>query len=194
MKKIILSFIFMCITAVCFAQENNEHMTFKGIPIDGTLNSFVAKLKQKGFTQTATDSGFALLNGDFASYKDCKVGVVSLKDKDLVVKVAVIFPSHDTWSSLENNYLSLKRMLTQKYGDPSDCVETFQSYSQPKDDNSKMHELQMDRCKYYTIFETPKGSIELQLSHQSFSECFVVLSYYDAINQQAVMSDAMDDL
>lgn len=176
------------------AQNVSEHMTFKGIPIDGTLNSFVTKLKQKGFTYIGTDDGVAMFRGDFAAYKNCTVGAVSSKEKDLVVKVAVIFPSHETWSTLENNYLSLKQMLTTKYGEPSDCVETFQSYSQPKDDNMKMHELQMDRCKYQTLFETEKGNIELQLGHQSFSGCYVILSYYDAVNQKTVMSDAMDDL
>lgn len=194
MKKIFFILTFMCASLMVFAQENNEHLTFKGVPVDGTLNSFVTKLKQKGFTHIGTNDGVAMFNGDFAAYKNCTIGAVSLKDKDLVCKVAVIFPSHDTWSALENNYLSLKQMLTKKYGKPSDCVETFQSYSHPKDDSSKMHELRMDRCKYYTVFETEKGSIELQLAHQSVSTCYVVLSYFDAINLETVMSDAMDDL
>lgn len=194
MKRIVFLFTFLYITLASFAQDGNEHLTFKGVPIDGTLNSFVAQLKQKGFTHIGTNDGVAMLSGDFAAYKNCTIGAVSLKERDLVCKVAVIFPSRDTWSSLETNYQSLKQMLTKKYGEPSDCVETFQSYSQPRDDNSKMHELKMDRCKFYTIFETEKGSIELQISHQSVSECYVVLSYYDAVNQQAIMSDAMDDL
>lgn len=194
MRKIVLLLTLLYMTLASFAQESNEHLTFKGVPIDGTLNGFVTKMKQKGFVHLGTNDGVAMLSGDFAAYKNCTIGAVSLKDKDLVCKVAVIFPSRDTWSSLESNYQSLKQMLTKKYGEPSDCVETFQSYSQPRDDNSKMHELGMDRCKFYTIFETEKGNIELQISHQSFSECYVVLSYYDAINQQAVMSDAMDDL
>lgn len=194
MKKIIFIFILICMSVMGFAQENKEHLTFKGVPIDGTLSSFVAQLKQKGFTHIGTNDGVAMLNGDFASYKNCTIGAVSLKDKDLVVKVAVIFPSRDTWSALESNYQSLKQMLTKKYGEPSDCVETFQSYLQPKDDNSKLHELGMDRCKFYTIFETKRGSIELQISHQSFSEYYVILSYFDAINQETLMSDAMDDL
>ncbi len=194
MKKIIILLTFLSITISSFAQESNEHLKFKGIPINGTLNSFVAKLKQKGFTHITTSDGVAMLSGDFAAYKDCTIGAVALKNRDLVCKVAVIFSSRETWSSLENNYLSLKQMLTKKYGEPSDCVETFQSHYQPENDNDKMHELKMDRCKYYTIFETEKGSIELRLAHQSVSECYVVLSYFDAINQQAVMSDAMDDL
>lgn len=193
-KYLVMLYLAFTVFATASAQETTEHMTFKGIPIDGTLNSFVTKLKQKGFTHWGTSDGVAMFGGDFAAYKNCTVGAVSSKDKDLVVKVAVIFPFQETWSALENNYISLKQMLTTKYGEPSDCVETFQSYSQPKDDNMKMHELRMDRCKYYTIFETEKGNIELQLGHSSVSECYVILSYYDAINQKTVMSDAMDDL
>lgn len=195
MKK----FLFLlCLTFTAFAtlsaQEPSEHMTFKGIPIDGTLNNFVVKLKQKGFTYQGTNDGVALFRGDFAAYKNCLVGVVSQKDKDLVVKVAVMFPTQDKWSELEKNYLSLKNMLTIKYGEPSDCVETFQTYSEPQNDLQKMTNLQLDKCKYQTLFETSKGSIELQITHRNTIECYVMLSYYDAINQKTVMSDAMDDL
>ncbi|MCM1078483.1 MAG: hypothetical protein NC344_00160 [Bacteroidales bacterium] len=194
MKKIISMLLFACITLGISAQDQGEHLKFKGIPIDGTLNSFVAKLRQKGCIPLKSGDGVALLKGDFAGYKDCTIGAVAIKNKDLVCKVAVVFPSHDTWGKLENNYMSLKSMLTSKYGEPSDCVEEFQSYSQPKDDNSKMYELQFDRCKYYTVFRTGNGAIQLEISHQSVTECYVMLSYYDALNQQVVVSDAMDDI
>lgn len=186
--------IFACIAIGISAQETQEHLKFKGIPIDGTVSNFVAKLKQKGYTHLTTSDGVALLNGEFAAYKDCTIGVVSSKGRDSVCKVAVMFPAKDTWSALERNYLSLKEMLTTKYGEPSDCVETFQSYSQPTDDNSKMYELRFDRCKYYTVFSTEQGTIQLELGHESVTRCYVLLSYFDAINQQAVLSDAMDDL
>lgn len=85
-------------------------------------------------------------------------------------------------------------MLTTKYGEPSDCLETFQSDWQPKDDNEKMYMLRTDKCKYYTAFKTEKGGIVLQLTHQNVLECRVTLSYIDAINYKAATSDAMDDL
>ncbi len=184
----------MCAAVMLPAQENNEHLTFKGIPIDGTLKEFTAKLKQKGFTHISSEEGVALFSGDFAGYKNCTAIAVSSKERDLVCKVAVIFPSHDKWSELESDYMSLKRMLTEKYGEPSECVEKFQSPFPPQDDNRKMHELKLDMCKYYSAFETERGSIELQLSHQSVMKCFVTLSYYDGINQKAILSDAMNDL
>jgi len=88
--------------------DSSAHLTFKGVPIDGTLNSFVLKMKQNGFTQVTIQSGIAMLKGDFATYRNCSVIVITPKPKDLVSKVAVIFPECDTWSSLSSNYFSLK--------------------------------------------------------------------------------------
>ncbi len=132
MKNIFLSLIFALIAISSFAQiQSSDHLTFKGVPIDGTLNEYVSKMKQNGFTHTGTEDGVAMLTGDFAAYKNCIVGVVTLKQKDLVSKITVIFPESDTWSLLSSNYFSLKEMLTQKYGKPSECVEKFDSYSKP---------------------------------------------------------------
>lgn len=31
------------------AMESSSHLKFKGVPIDGNLNEFVSRMKQKGF-------------------------------------------------------------------------------------------------------------------------------------------------
>ncbi|WP_312343327.1 hypothetical protein [Chryseobacterium binzhouense] len=150
MRTLFFTLIFAFMIMQTCAQTS-EHLSFKGVPIDGTLNEYVSKMKQNGFTHIQTEDGTAILNGDFAGYKDCTIGVASLKQKDLVHKIAVIFPYKDTWSRLSTNYLDLKEMLTEKYGKPSDVVEKFDGNSQPRDDNSKMYEVKFDRCKYYSI-------------------------------------------
>jgi hypothetical protein len=174
--------------------ESSVHLAFKGVPIDGTLNEYVLKMKKNGFTHIGTEDGVAMLTGDFASYKNCVVGVVTLKQKDLVSKITVLFPKCDTWSSLSSNYFSLKEMLTKKYGKPTDCVEKFQTYSQPEDDNNRMHEVRMDRCKYYAVYATEKGSIELSIEQSSGITCCVRLSYFDKINGDIIAEEAMKDL
>lgn len=194
MKKIILSLTVMLMSLVTFAQTESPHLTFKGVPIDGTLNEYVQMMKQKGFTYLGTEDGMAFLKGDFASYKGCMVGVATLKQKDLVSKITVIFPNCETWAGLSNNYFSLKDMLTEKYGKPAEVTEKFQGYSEPRDDNSRMHEVKMDRCKYVTIFETPKGDIQLYIGHNSMMSCYVMLSYFDKINGDVIRAKAMDDL
>lgn len=107
-----------------FAQSS-EHLKFKGVPIDGTLSEYVSKMKQAGFQLVGTDDGVALLEGEFAGYRGCMVGVKTLQKKDLVHEIVVFFPSQDKWSGLSYDYERLKTMLTKKYGNPAECVEQF---------------------------------------------------------------------
>lgn len=193
MKKLLSIVLLIALLTPVFSQSSN-HMTFKGIPIDGNLSDFTTKMKQKGFSYLGTQDGIALFNGEFAAFKDCTIGVISSKSTSTVSKVAVMFPECDTWSRLYGNYSQLKDMLTQKYGEPTENIERFDSYSEPRDDNSRLHELRMDRCKYVTVWETEKGDIELTIDHSDFYSCFVRLSYWDKINTEKVTSSAIDDL
>ena len=193
MKKLLLSVIIALTVTLSFAQNQSQHLSFKGVPIDGTLNEYVAKMKQSGFTLIRTEDGVAMLKGDFAAYKDCIIGVATLKGKDLVSKITVVFPAKDSWSLLANNYFSLKEMLTEKYGEPSESVEKFDTYSEPRDDGSKMIQVKLDACKYYSIYETDKGSIQLSINGD-ISSCFVMLAYFDKINGDIIKQKAMDDL
>lgn len=193
MKKILILAIVLLTEMIVFAQtQSSAHLVFKGVPIDGTLDEYVSKMKLNGFTHISTEDGVAMLQGDFAAYKNCIIGVSTLKQKDLVSKISVIFPECDTWSSLSSNYISLKEMLTEKYTKPSDNMEKFDG-TQPRDDNSKMIEVRVDRCKYYTTYETEKGSIQLSIEHDGF-RCFVMLTYYDKINGDIIKAKAKDDL
>lgn len=187
--------IFSLAKVLTFAQTS-EHLSFKGVPIDGPLNEYVAKMKQNGFLHLGTEDGTAILNGDFAGYKDCIVGVSTLKQKDLVHKIAVIFPDKETWSMLSGNYFDLKEMLTEKYGRPFEEVEKFDvpSFGGFLDDNDKMHEVQFDNCKYYSIWQTDKGEIQLSIDHDGITSCFVKLAYFDKINTAIIKAKAMGDL
>lgn len=193
MKLFFSTLLFALTTMLTFAQTS-EHLSFKGVPIDGTLNEYVSKMKQNGFSHLGTEDGTAILNGDFAGYKDCHVGVSTLKQKDLVHKIAVIFPDKKTWSTLSGNYFDLKEMLTEKYGEPSESIEKFDTYSQPRDDNDRMHQVGMDRCKYYSTWNTDKGEIQLSIGNNSFSSSFVRLAYFDKINSAKIKAKAIDDL
>jgi len=85
-------------------------------------------------------------------------------------------------------------MLTEKYGKPSEVVEKFDSYSQPRDDNDKMYKVKFDNCKYSSIWKTDKGEIQLSIQHQGVITCYVVLSYSDKINSNIIKTKAKRDL
>lgn len=199
MKKTLFTAIILMYTMIGFAQiqENintSQHLTFKGVPINGTLNEYVSKMTKSGFTHEGTEKGVAILTGDFAAYKNCIVAVATLKQRDLVNKITVIFPESDTWSTLSSNYYNLKGLLTEKYGEPADIVEKFDSRIEPKDDNSKMYDVRFDNCKYFTTYKTEKGSIQLAIDHDSSLKCFVRLSYSDKINGDKIRQEALKDL
>lgn len=197
MKKITsLIAVFFSIVTIAQAQDKTDsagHLSFKGVPIDGTLEAFISKMKKSGFIHKFTKDGTALLQGEFATYKNCIVGVSTLKKKDLVSKIAVLFPDCETWPPLSSNYFNLKELLTEKYGSPSNSVEEFQS-STPDSDGSKMLDAQLGHCKYYTIYETEKGTIELSIERTEEMHCFVKLAYFDKINSEKVKKAALDDL
>jgi hypothetical protein len=192
MKTNFLTLLFTLLTTLIFAQTS-EHLSFKGVPIDGTLNEYVLKMKKNGFMHTGTKDGLAILEGDFASYKNCTVGVSTLKSKDLVSKIIVLFPDLEIWSSLSSNYFNLKEMLTEKYGQPAESKEEFQSYT-PDNDGSKMTSVQLGHCKYYSIYETEKGTIELSIEQNDNSRTFVKLAYFDKINGETIKKEALNDL
>ena len=195
MRTLFLSFLAVIMSISTFAQSS-EHMSFKGVPIDGTLNEYVAKMKQSGFQYLGAEDGTAILNGDFAGYKNCHIGVSTLKKIDLVHKIGVIFPNQETWSRLSSNYSDLKQMLTEKYGNPNDEAELFdvKPYQLPLDDNMKMHQVGMDNCKFYTVWKTDKGDIELSIDHSGFTSCFVKVVYFDRINSAIINEKVKDDL
>lgn len=193
MKTKFITLIFTFLTSFVFAQTT-EHLSFKGVPIDGTLNEYIIKMKQNGFRFIQTKDGTALLKGDFAGYKDCYIGVSTLTQKDLVHKIAVVFSDKDTWSKLSTNYFDLKQMITEKYGNPLDVVEKFDSDSESMDDDSKMYQVKFDNCKYYSTWQTDKGEIQLSIDHSNVTSCFVKLAYFDKINSAIIKARAKDDL
>lgn len=198
MKKFIVSSTLMIIVLTSFAQSNSEHLTFKGVPIDGTLGEYVAKMKSAGFIHIGTENSVAFLSGEFAGYRDCMIGVKSLKKPNLVHEIVVLFPTQDTWRGLDYDYSRLKSMLSKKYGEPDKCVEKFintPSYINLNDENDKMYEVKNNHCEYYSIFNVKNGSISLSIGYDGILVgCRAKLWYSDKINSVVFEEAAMEDL
>lgn len=196
MKKIIITLsLLMVLMSSSFAQSS-EHLKFKGVPIDGTLNEYVNKMKQAGFYYEMTEDGIALLSGEFAGYSDCIVGVKTLQKLNLVHEIVVLFPSQDKWAGLNYDYERLKTMLTKKYGEPDECIERFNAPSyMTMDDNAKMYQVESNNCEYYSKYDTNNGSISLTISNDGYEfGCRVKLFYTDKTNSEIFDDAVMEDL
>lgn len=111
---------------VCLCSAQTEHMKFKGIPMEGTLQSFTLKLKAKGYVPLGTEDGVSVLKGEFAGYKNCHIYAVADKS-GMICRVCVEFPKMDKWADLESCYSSYKDMLTEKYGGPKYVWKNFKT-------------------------------------------------------------------
>jgi hypothetical protein len=84
-------------------------LTFKGIPMTGSLSAFGSELVKAGFR----NAGNGTYTGEFAGYSGCKV---TPSGSNPVQEVRIDFPVISDWNALEQAYDSLQASLTQKYG------------------------------------------------------------------------------
>ena len=90
-----------------------EHLSFKGIPIEGSMMEFCQKLKTKGFTQIGHDNNVTLFTGDFTG-RNSTVGVGATDDGKRVHSVIVIFDESREWNTLVNTYDYYKGLYIRK--------------------------------------------------------------------------------
>lgn len=189
MKKLFIAFM-LCIASMSFAQVSG-HMKFMGIPMEGTVEQFVSKLKAKGMVYMGTNDGVTLLQGEFAATKSCVIGVTKMEDANKVNMVAVIFPSKETWGSLSEQYYTLKDMLTEKYGEP-ESTEQFKRDN--LSDFMKFHGIYDDEATFISEYTCDNGYIQLSMKKMDTLKCSVFLRYIDNSNAEETRQRIMDDL
>ena len=198
MKRLVLMLICLFVIGSSFAQTSEtaveQHLKFKGIPIDGAPSEFGSKLKASGFVYDETLSGNPWYKGSFAGYYDCNICVKV--HNNMVYEVVALLPHSYSWNHLYNAYSSLKKMLTAKYGEPWLNEEKFEntpSYVNLDDDKDKFREVKNGHCKYVAAFTSLKdglGSIVLEIKDSGR----IGLHYEDWTNSQKKNSSAINDL
>jgi hypothetical protein len=189
MKKIVFTLITLCFALNSFAQE---HLTFKGIPIQGSLTSFCQKLKSKGLTQIENDQTSAIFVGDFTGRK-ATIGVVATDDGKNVFSVVVLFDSSEEWNTLVNTYDYYKQLYTRKYGEPKVSVENNPAN---RDSNiSKMYEVNQGRVTWASAWEITGGDIELSIEKsEGVASGRVIIRYRDKQNVENKIQNDLDEI
>ncbi len=175
MKKITLILILVLASlGSLIAQE--QHMEFRGIPIDGNGDQFVAKLEKLGYTKKTTSGASYILNGQFAG-SACEVYVICTPVSKKVCKVVLYAPKIDNWYTLKDNYTKMKDQFTKKYGAPS---VKYESFIKPyyEGDGYETQALKKKKCLYVSLWEISTGSIAIELSEY----CQLKYTYEDGQN------------
>lgn len=149
MKRLLtLSMLFVCVTAL-FAQ--NDVTKFLGIPVDGSKNEMIQKLKAKGFRY---DSELDCLKGEFNG-RDSYISVVTNSDKVYRIMVRDAISSSESNIRIRFNALCRQFENNKKYQSVSS-----ESYIIPEDDNIS-YEMSVNKKRYQaSYFQVPEGGID----------------------------------
>ncbi len=182
-KSLSILFIFIFSTGFCIAQE---HLKFMGIPLNGTINQFQAKLATKGITV------------DYATNKDISVGCRAFKGtfsgKSALIYVyyneknKIVYRAKAVIQSLEkdindNVYNYFVQLLTQKYSD-AESIKGTNEYLE-----SRCFLLHNDENEIYKYL----GRIDVYRTSYSFFY-YTHVDYTDTYNDVKNDSRNMDDL
>ena len=190
MKKTILTILILSISIVASAQN---HLKFKGIPLNGTYKEFSEKLISKGFTKNVNNNTYSRT---FAGYPNCTAEIYSTESNNLVYGVILSLPTQHNWNDLENRYYEFKENLTTKYGAPTKSTEKFTD-STPRKNSEKFNQVEKGNCRYVSHFETENGEIILYIKHSKqlfLHQCYITLQYCDKTNYDIYEKESLEDL
>lgn len=185
----------LAIITLFFAVINimaQEHLSFKGIPIEGSMSSFCQKLKAKGFISVGRDNNLTLFTGDFTG-RNATIGVTSTDDGKDVFAVVVLFDPSGEWNTLVNTYDYYKDLYTRKYGKPSISKEKNPAHS---DSNTAlMAEVHQGTVVYGSAWEVTGGDIQLSIEKSSgVYEGMVMIRYRDSQNVETKIQNDLEDI
>ena len=182
-KRRILPFLFLLSLLLVFTQCNFTHLRFEGIPIDGPIEPFVQKLKEKGFKPMEKWEEMQCLKGTFAGKSNCQVFVLRNVKRDVVYRVVVCMPFRDNWEQIERDYQYLQRYYIKKLGAPDEFHSNFEISREVERNEDKWKLLCADKCNYTSTWEVDGGKIYLEMSHiEDENENCVRVLFYDKVN------------
>ena len=182
MKKILITLTVLFAVIDIMAQE---HLSFKGIPIEGSMTEFCQKLKSKGFTSIGRENNITLFSGDFTG-RQATVGVTATDDGKNVFAVVVLFDPSGEWNTLVNTYDYYKDLYTRKYGNNPAHLDS---------NTALMAEVHQGTVVYGSAWEVTGGDIQLSIEKSSgVYEGMVMIRYRDSQNIEAKIQNDLDDI
>lgn len=189
MKKNLISLIVLFAAVNVMAQE---HLSFKGIPIEGSMVEFCQKLKTKGFISIGQENNITLFSGDFTG-REATIGVTATDDGKNVFAVVVLFDPSGEWNTLVNTYDYYKDLYTRKYGKPTVSKEKNPAHS--SSNIALMAEVHQGTVVYGSAWEVTGGDIQLSIEKSSgVYEGMVMIRYRDSQNVEAKIQNDLNDI
>lgn len=175
---------------------------FKGVALGAPLEDILPQL-EKDSEYVMTYEGYTILKGRFAGFYDCTIYIDAANDDDVVSVINVYFPQTDNWNTLLSQYKELKEALTEKYGEPEDCIEKNIKHKYKSNVNevygykpTGISQLIKGKIDCHAIFKPSiLGEIKLSLvGYEDSNTGAVSLMYCDLLSLKKKTESADEDL
>lgn len=161
----LLFFLFIALSPILHAQNK---LQFKGIPIEGSVKTFISKLQAQGAKLENTEDDLYFFSDSFAGVSNCTIVVSHYKDS--IVGLNVYLPKKTSWVDLKIDFVKFEESYTKKYGKPSDSFKFF-NYPYYEGNGYEMSAVSMGECHYETFWDVENGWISLEISK---SKCIAI--------------------
>ena len=185
MKRLYIVILSIMLFSSSYAQN---HLKFMGIPLDGTINQFQAKLAAKGVTLNVPANkhvsvGARAFKGSFSG-KNAQIFVYYDESSKVVYRAKVVIDTDDI-NIWENNYNYFVNMLSTKYSD----AQTEKGKHENKEALSFL--VPNDELALYKYL----GIIDVYRSTDLYTYTFFVhVDYIDTVNNVKHENRNMEDL
>lgn len=192
MKKTAFSLILSLAAANLMAQQ--EHLSFKGIPIAGSMTEFCQKLKAKGFASIGK-SNTTSFSGDFTG-RNATVAVLATDDDGAnVFSMVVHFDPSREWRTLVKTYDYYKDLYIRKYGEPANSEEENPYLSYPDASNGiLMGAVCHGRAVWSSVWEVASGDIQLSIEKYRNHEGRVMIRYRDSQSAETKIKNDLEEI
>lgn len=178
---------------------NDLRIKFRGLPINGDLDSFCKELILLGYKRdysfTPRNNVGASFTGLYAGH-DCELYIYLTPSSKTVYKVRVIVSESRSWSILKNTYYKFKNLFNNKYGKPWKEEESFE-YPYKDGDGLELSSIRDGKGTYYTSFNSTEtmglGFIDIHIN-ASYLQGWISIDFTDGINMLLNESELSNDL
>lgn len=144
--------------ATHFVHAQEARMTFKQTEIKGTAEEFFSALESKGFTRSGDDAVTGLFAGHSA-----RVSASVTPITGTVYQVTAELEDRRYWKDVEADYLTFKKNLTLKYGEPAVSGEGFE-LPYFRNDGHELKAVSQGKVTYMSSWMLPEGLIIIRIT------------------------------
>lgn len=190
--KRLFTFLFLFVSLNLSAQ----HLSFKGVPIDGNITEFVSKMKAQGYVTHELNGQVGnntyILKGQFAGMSDCTILILYSTLTKTVCKVVVSSDDYTSWSSVKNQYTTLSEAFSKKYTQTTDFCEFVSPYYEG--DGYEFLALDSGKGMCASLYEAEGGTIVLEITAVNSRKGYVKIVYEDKANFSMYKSEKDNDI